>query len=34
FSHGWQVASIDAATLDITISTEGAQAWLATIVRN
>jgi SAM-dependent methyltransferase len=34
FSHGWRVESIDAATLDITIRTEGAKAWLATIVRS
>ena len=34
FSDGWQVASIDAATLDITISPEGARAWLATVVRS
>jgi len=34
FSEGWQVASIDAATLDITISPEGAKAWLATVVRS
>jgi cyclopropane fatty-acyl-phospholipid synthase-like methyltransferase len=34
FADGWHVASIDEATLDITISTEVVQAWLSTIVRS
>ena len=34
FADGWHVASIDAATIDITISAEGAKAWLSTIVRS
>jgi SAM-dependent methyltransferase len=34
FADGWRVTSIDATTLDITISPEVVQAWLSTIVRS
>jgi SAM-dependent methyltransferase len=34
FADGWHVASIDAATIDITISPESVEAWLSTIVRS
>ncbi|HMC43463.1 MAG TPA: class I SAM-dependent methyltransferase [Acidimicrobiales bacterium] len=33
FDGGWRVESIEAAVLDITISPDGAQAWMSTIVR-
>jgi SAM-dependent methyltransferase len=33
FADGWHVASIAAATIDITISAEAVKAWLSTIVR-
>jgi cyclopropane fatty-acyl-phospholipid synthase-like methyltransferase len=33
FSAGWRIESIDAATIDITIDPEGAQAWLSSMVR-
>ena len=33
FSEGWRVESIEAATLEITISPEGAQAWMSSIAR-
>jgi SAM-dependent methyltransferase len=33
FSTGWRIDSIEPATLEITISDEGALAWLATITR-
>ena len=33
FADGWRVDSIDAATLAITISSEGARAWLSSITR-
>lgn len=34
FADGWHVASIDAVTIDITISADGVQAWLSKIVRD
>jgi SAM-dependent methyltransferase len=34
FADGWRVDSIDEAVLEITISPEGAQAWLATFTRS
>ena len=34
FADGWHVASIEAASIDITISPESVEAWLSTIVRN
>jgi len=33
FADGWRVESIEAATMDITISPEGARAWLSIIAR-
>jgi len=33
FSDGWRVDSIAAATLELTISDEGAQAWVAAVTR-
>jgi cyclopropane fatty-acyl-phospholipid synthase-like methyltransferase len=33
FDHGWQVDSIEAAKMDITISPNGVLAWLAAITR-
>jgi cyclopropane fatty-acyl-phospholipid synthase-like methyltransferase len=33
FSAGWRIESIDAVTIEITISPEGAQAWLTSMVR-
>jgi SAM-dependent methyltransferase len=33
FADGWQVDSIEEAVLEITISPEGAQAWLASFIR-
>ena len=33
FAKGWTVESIEPVVIDITISPEGAQAWLASIVR-
>jgi ubiquinone/menaquinone biosynthesis C-methylase UbiE len=33
FNSGWTVNSIDSAKMDITISADGALAWLATITR-
>ena len=33
FDHGWQVDSIEPATLDLTFSPTGALAWLASITR-
>ena len=33
FASGWRVESIEATTLDITISPSGALAWQATIAR-
>jgi cyclopropane fatty-acyl-phospholipid synthase-like methyltransferase len=33
FDDGWNVESIDAATMDITIDPDGALAWLAAITR-
>ena len=33
FAEGWRVDSVEEAVLDITISPEGAQAWLATFTR-
>jgi cyclopropane fatty-acyl-phospholipid synthase-like methyltransferase len=33
FTDGWQVDSIEPATIDINISTEGARAWRAAITR-
>jgi len=33
FSNGWRIESIEAATLDITISPDSVPAWLSTIVR-
>ena len=34
FADGWHVSSIEATTLDITISPDVVQAWLSTIVRS
>ena len=33
FATGWQVDSIEPATIDITIDPNGARAWLVTITR-
>jgi SAM-dependent methyltransferase len=33
FADGWRVESIEAATIDVTISPVGALAWLATVTR-
>jgi SAM-dependent methyltransferase len=33
FARGWRIDSIDAAVLEITLSPEGAQAWLMTCTR-
>jgi cyclopropane fatty-acyl-phospholipid synthase-like methyltransferase len=33
FAEGWDVEAIDPAVMEITISPDGAQAWLATIAR-
>jgi cyclopropane fatty-acyl-phospholipid synthase-like methyltransferase len=33
FGSGWRVEAVEEATLDITISPEGARGWLATIAR-
>jgi hypothetical protein len=34
FDDGWQVDSIEPATIDITIDPDGARGWLATIIRS
>jgi len=33
FASGWRVESIEPARIEVTISTDGAEAWLATILR-
>jgi cyclopropane fatty-acyl-phospholipid synthase-like methyltransferase len=33
FTDGWRVESIEASTIEVTISPEGAQAWLSSITR-
>lgn len=33
FDSGWQVDSIEHSTIEVTTSSEGARAWLASIVR-
>jgi cyclopropane fatty-acyl-phospholipid synthase-like methyltransferase len=33
FADGWRVESIEASTIEVTISPEGAQAWLSSITR-
>jgi hypothetical protein len=33
FADGWRVDSIEETVLDVTISPEGAKAWLAVVTR-
>ena len=34
FDEGWTVESVESTTIDLTINSDGARAWLATIARS
>ena len=34
FDDGWTVESVESTTIDLTINSDGARAWLATIARS